>query len=127
VPGASKPESTDNTSRVADVNVPTRGSDAGVEVPCSGELRNESSLDSSITPKAASLHADDTFSTTSVDETANVTVTENDVSDLKQPSLLSESRDGYTGDASEQPSDVADDQFVSASEGESLPLFINSE
>jgi len=124
VPGASKPESTDNTSRVADVNVPTRGSDASVEVPCNSELHNESLLDSSTTPKAASLHADDTFSTTSVDETANVTVTENDVSDLKQPSPLSEeSRDDYTGDASEQPSDVADDQFVSASEGESLPLF----
>jgi len=121
VPGASKRDSTDSTSRVTDVNVSTPLSDASVEVPCSNELHNDtSSLDSSVTPKAASLHADDTFSTTSVDET----VTQDDVNDLKQLSPLSEERrDGYTGGASEQPSDDADHQFVSASEGESVPLF----
>ena len=107
------------------MNVPTAGSDASIEVPCSNELHNTSSLDSSVTPKAASSLGDDTFSTTSVDETASAVITQDDVSDLKLLSPPSEeSRDGYTNGVGEQSrSDVADDQFVSASEGEFLPLF----
>ena len=123
VAGASKRESAASTDAVSDVLSTvcvTPGSGADVEVPCSSELQN-TSLDTSITPKASSSCGDDVCSTTIVGEDAGAVVAEDDVHDSKPLSPPSpESRD-----ANEQPFDAADEQFFSSSEGESVTLVLH--
>ena len=90
VPGASKRESTENASVASDISMPMVNStpDDGAidEVPCITELHN-TSLDISITPKAAALcDDDDVCSNTLVNESASAVNTE-DVSSDVQPVL----------------------------------------
>jgi len=125
IPGASKRESTDSTNAASDVSMSAVDStpDSGAidEVPCSEELHN-TSLDISITPKAAASCDDDVCSKTLVDENASVVGIGDGVSDAAEP--VSSSCNAQAVAVSEQEDDLADDKFFSASEGESLPLLL---
>ena len=123
VPGASKRDSNGSTtdtpshinSSTADVTLASN--DANTQVPGSSELQN-SILDTSLTPKAASSCADDICSTTLVGEIADAVIAAGD--DLEPDSSpAEETYDGFVaGSAGEQTIDVDDDKFFPASEGE---------
>jgi len=94
-------------------------SDANVDVPYhSSELLN-TSLDTSLTPKAESCGAD-ICSTTLVEETVEAVVANGHgvVDDLKPLSpQFDEYHDGCADNANDDTVDVPDDQFFPASEG----------
>ena len=113
VPGATKRESVDTSSTSSDVNVSAADSDANV-MPCNSDLR-DTSLDAS---EAVLLCGDDS-STTVIEETSTSVLAGDDITDVKPlTSPSEESHNDYADIDNELPDDIADDKFVSASEGE---------
>jgi len=109
--GASKQLLADSNSTASDVSLPTvdsiPGSDANFDVPSSSSELLNTSLDTSVTPKAESCGAD-ICAATLVEETVEAVVANG------------ENHDGYADNADDRTTDVPDDQFFPASEGRLL-------